>query len=667
MITIDGVVVKANKGDTILKTALEQGIYIPHLCYHPDLKPFGGCRLCTVEVEGRGLTISCKTPIKEGMVVRTESPEISKVRRIATQMLILNHYADCLQCVKSTECKLLSLTAYIGIDQRLKRVTSTLSIDDSNPFFLRDPNKCVLCGICVRTCQEIQGVGAIDLAFREYWKQWKKYQQGSLSSTDLIAQGDKIKIAAFNKPIIESKCESCGECVVRCPTGALVAKNRLKPSYEVKTICPYCGCGCGIYLGARGNLIVNVRGDPDSPVNKGNLCVKGRYGYNFINHPERLTTPLIKRNGNFVKASWEEALNLVASRLANYKGEQFAIMGSGKITNEEIYLIQKFARAVMGTNQAESPARLCHLPTIIGLTESTGSSSMPFPIEQLSEAGCIIVAGANTTETHPIIGLEIKRAVKRGVKLLVIDPRWTELAAMADVHLNLWPGTDVALIMGMCRVILEENRHAQDFINQRTENFASFKEAVQNFPLDFVEQVTRIAKEKIVDGARIVATFTPGAYLYAMGTTQHTHGTDNVQALVNLALLTGSYGKLGGGVAPLRGHNNIHGATAFGAVTHLLPGYQYVTNPEHRKKFEKAWNCKINPEPGLTALEWVTHRGKVKAIYIVGNNPLRSWADINQTQKAFEQLEFLVVQDIFLTETAQMADVVLPAVSFAEK
>lgn len=342
--SIDGLKIKANEGDTILRAALEHGIYIPHLCYHPDLKPFGGCRLCMIEIEGRGLTISCKTPVEEGVRVITENPEINKARRIAAELIITNHYSECLQCARNTDCRLQDIATYIGIEegrlQRLKRTVRDLPIDDSNPFFYRDPNKCVLCGICVRTCEEINGVGAIDFAFR----------------------GFATKISTLkDKPITESTCESCGECVDRCPTAALARKGSERPAREVKTICPYCGAGCGIYLGVRGDRVLSARGDRENPVNNGQLCVKGRFGYDFVNHPDRLTTPLIKRNGTFVEASWDEALDLVAAKFKEaqekYGPEALGGLSSARATNEDNYLFQKLLRS-LGTNSIDHCARL---------------------------------------------------------------------------------------------------------------------------------------------------------------------------------------------------------------------------------------------------------------------------------------------------------------------
>jgi len=652
-LTIDGLKITANKGMSILEAALENGIYIPHLCYHPDLESVGVCRLCLVEIEGREMTISCKTPSEDGMVVRTETPELNKLRKITLELLIVNHHADCLSCIINTDCKLQEVANYIGVEEerleRLRRPSRTLPLDTSNPFFNHDPNKCVLCGICVRTCEELQGVSAIDFAFR----------------------GFATTVATFgNKPLIESRCESCGECVVKCPSGALIPKNVQKPASEVKTICPYCGCGCGVYLGVRGTKIVSVRGDVDNPVNQGSLCVKGRFGYDFINHPNRLTSPLVKRNGEFVKVGWDEALDFVANKMSQYTKEQFAAMASAKCTNEENYLIQKFTRAVMGTNNIDHCARLCHAPTVTGLVQSLGSGAMTNSINEIAGAACIFAIGTNTTSAHPIIGLEIKKAVQSGAKLIVANPRKIDLCRFAHIFLRHRPGTDVALLMGLMRVIVDQGLLDMTFIEKRCENFEAFKKSLKNFNLHFVQQTTGVDREKIIQAARCYATLKPATILYAMGITQHTHGTDNVLATSNLALLTGNIGKPSTGVDPLRGQNNVQGACDMGALPDVYPGYQKVSLPEMRQKFATAWGVDELPEEtGLTVVEIINaaYDGRIKALYIMGENPMVSDPDINHVRQALEKIDFLVVQDIFLSETAELADVVLPGASFAEK
>ncbi len=340
-LTIDGLQVVTDAGSSVLEAALAAGIYVPHLCFHPDVNAVGVCRLCMVEIEGRGMAVSCHTPVAEGMVVTTESPAIDQVRRVATELLIVNHHGDCLACTQSHDCELQRIAAYLGVDEqrlkRLRRAPAKVPVDTSNPFFDRDPNKCVLCGICVRTCEELQGVSAINFAFR----------------------GDNTTVGTFaNGPIAESQCESCGECVVRCPVGALVPKESQRPAREVKTVCSYCGVGCGLYLGVRGNRLVSARGDTDSPVNQGSLCVKGRFGHGYVNHSDRLTTPLVRRDGELVEATWDEALDRVAAEFSCCKGEKFASLSSAKCTSEENYLIQKFTRTVMGTNSIDHCARL---------------------------------------------------------------------------------------------------------------------------------------------------------------------------------------------------------------------------------------------------------------------------------------------------------------------
>ncbi len=651
-LTIDGLEVTADKGVTVLAAALSNGVYIPHLCYHPDLEPAGVCRLCMVEIDKRGLTISCKAPVEDGMVVRTESPEIAKVRSIAVELLIANHDVDCLACAKNNQCKLQEVANYIGIDeQRLEQLRQTdtvFPVDSSNPFFDRDPNKCILCGLCIRACEQAQGAGVIDFAFR----------------------GFHTVVSTFgNKPLIESSCESCGECLAKCPVGALTPKNFQKPSREVSTICPYCGCGCGIYLGLRGDAIVSVRGDYDNPANAGNLCVKGRFGYDFVNHPERLRSPLIKRDGTFVEATWDEALDFVAAKFGKYKGDAFAAFSSAKCTNEENYIVQKFTRAVMGTNNIDHCARLCHAPSVAGLAQSFGSGAMTNSINEIGSAACILAIGTNTTVAHPIIALQVKKAKLNGAKLIVANPREIDLCRFADIFLQHRPGTDVALLMGMIRVIVDEGLLDRAFIEQRTENFQALEASLSHFDLDFVQRVTGVERQQLVEAARTYATCKPASILYAMGITQHSHGTDNVLATSNLALATGNVGKPSTGVNPLRGQNNVQGACDMGALPAVYPGYQKVDDPQIRRKFESAWGCSLNASPGLTHVEIfdAIDVGAIKALYIVGENPILSEAHSTHVAQAIGKLEVFVAQDIFLSETAKLADVVLPAASFAEK
>jgi formate dehydrogenase alpha subunit len=653
-LTINGRQVKAGKGATVLEAALGAGIYIPTLCYNPDLKPYGGCRLCVVEIEGmRGLVSSCTTPATEGMIVQTETPKVNQSRRITMELISANHHGDCLACAKNQDCELLEIAQYLGMEQehidRLRKSVQLLPVDKSHPMFIHDPNKCILCAICVRACHEITYVGAIDIAFR----------------------GNSARVTTFgDKPIVESICKSCGECVARCPTGALVPKWEKPPAEEVKTICPYCGVGCSIYLGVRDNKIVSVRGDRDGLVNRGSLCVKGRFGIaEFVHHPERLTSPLIKKNGELKEASWDEALELVAKKLRGYTPDEVGVIASAKCTNEENYVMQKFARAVLGTNNVDHCARLCHAPTVAGLVQSFGSGAMTNSINEIGDAACILAIGTNTTEDHPIIGMEVKKAVNGGGKLIVANPREIDLCRFASLWLQHNPGTDVALLMGMMRVIVDEGLLDSTFIKDRCENFNAFKESLKDFDLDFVERVTKVPRDKIVEAARMFATNSPATILYSMGITQHSHGTDNVLATANIAMLTGNVGKLSTGVNPLRGQNNVQGACDMGALPNVYPGYQAVSDPAIREKFETAWGCGLPPSPGLTLVEMLeaAYQRKIKALYLIGENPVLSDPDSQHVREALSRLEFFVVQDIFPTETVEYAHVVLPGASFAEK
>jgi formate dehydrogenase alpha subunit len=644
-VTIDGKRVEATKEMTVLEAALKAGVYIPTLCYDADLKPYGACRLCIVEIEKmRGLPTSCTTPVTDGMVVHTESPAVNQSRRITMELIMANHHGDCLTCAKNQNCELQKVARYLGIEQahfdRLRKSTKTVPIDDSHPAYIRDMNKCILCGRCWRACHEIAGIEAIDMAFR----------------------GDLATVSTFeNKPILESTCVACGECLERCPTGALTSRNTILPAREVKTICPYCGVGCSIYLGIRGNEIVSVRGDRESPVNKGGLCIKGRFGFDFVNHPDRLTKPLIRKegsgkdikvNGNFKdifrEATWDEAIGLIAKKLSGIKAQSgpdsLGVLSSAKFTNEENYLVQK---------------ALCF-----------GDGAMSNSISDFTKADLLFIIGSNTTECHPIIGRYILQAVRSGkTKLIVADPRITLLAQKSAIHIRHKPGTDVALLNAMMNVILAEGLENKQFIQGRTMGFEETATTVKKYTPEIAAQITGVPKEDIIAAAHLFATGGKAAILYGMGITQHTTGTDNVKSVANLLMMTGNIGTEGTGFSPLRGQNNVQGACDMGALPNVLPGYQQVANAEARQKFEKVWNCKIKDKPGLPMTEMMESaiRGEIKALYIVGENPMMSEPDSTHTRKALQKLDFLVVQDIFPTETAALADVILPAAAFAEK
>ena len=649
-INIDGRIIKARPGMTVLEAALENGIYIPYLCYSPDLKPHGGCRLCIVEIAGeKGLPTSCTTPVSEGMVVRTSTPDIDEVRSNIIELILADHPLDCLTCVKNQRCDLQKVAAYLGIKERkLPQNDRNIPVDDSNPFFVIDRNYCILCQKCTRTCDEITCDNAIEV----------------------ISRGYESRIGTFgDKAIMESNCQSCGECVVRCPTAALSFKESAVPACEVETTCPYCGVGCGMYLGVRNGKIVSVRGS-DSRANNGKLCVKGRFGIaGYVHSEERLKSPLIKKKGKFVEASWDEALSLVAEKFASYDREHVGIISSSRCTNEDNYIAQKFCRLVLGTNNIDHCARLCHAPTVAGLAQTFGSGAMTNSIEDIREADCIFAIGANITEAHPVIGMNVKQAVRLGARLIVADPREIELVRFADIWLRHNPGSDVALLMGMIKIIVDEKLHNSDFINERCDNAEAFMESLKAYDIDFVEKTTGVPRGQIMAAACMYATGDPSAILYTLGITEHSHGTDNVIAVANLAMVTGNIGKRGSGVNPLRGQNNVQGACDMGALPNVYVGYQSSTSPETKKKFEAAWGGSLSIAKGLTTPQMFDGAcdGSFKALYIIGENSVLSQPNSSHVIKALSSLDFLVVQDIFLTETAKLADVVLPAASFAEK
>ncbi len=678
-LTINEQPVTVAEGTTVLEAAKEAGIYIPTLCYHPSLTPYGGCRLCIVEIENlRGFPTSCTTPVTEGMVVNTKTPQLQELRRNILELILAEHPNSCLSCwrlkrcqpfdiclrnvavtercvtcSKNGSCELQEVTDNIGLeDVTLPAISKELPILRDSPFFDRDYNLCILCGRCVRVCQDIRGAGAIAFTYR--------------GSQALVG-------TAFNRSLQDSNCQFCGACVDICPTGALMERaSKWQGSAEqcVTTTCPYCGVGCQLNIQTKENRIIAVTPVSDNSVNKGQACVKGRFGIaEFVHHPQRLTTPLIRKNGKLVEASWDEALELVTEKLAGYKGDKFAFISSAKCTNEDNYLAQKFTRSVMTTNNIDHCARLCHAPTVAGLAQAFGSGAMTNSIDEIGVAACILVIGSNTTSAHPVIALEIKKAVRNGGKLIVANPREIELCRYADIWLRHLPGSDVALLMGMMKVIFDEKLADSAFIAECCENFDAFKESLNKFDLKFVEKVTGVPGDKIAQAARLYATEKPATIIYSMGITQHSHGTDNVLATANLAMLTSNIGKPSTGVNPLRGQNNVQGACDMGALPNVYTAYQRVDNPDIQKKHETAFGCSLSSSPGLTLTEMLdaAYNGQIKAIYLMGENPVISDPNAKHVEEALEKLEFLVVQDIFLTETASLADVVLPSTTFAEK
>jgi len=438
---------------------------------------------------------------------------------------------------------------------------------------------------------------------------------------------------------------------------------------NVPTVCPYCGAGCRLYLQILDQEIIGVLPVKSHAVSQGKLCIKGWNAQEFVPHKDRLLKPLIKRNGRFEEASWDEALEIVAKRLKDYPPEAVAVLSSAKCTNEENFLMQKFARVVLGTNNVDHCARLCHASTVVGLVKSFGSGAMTNSIPELENSKCILVIGSNTAEQHPLVARYIMRAKEKGATLIVADPRKITLTHFADFHLPQRPGTDVALLNGLMNVIISEGLENKDFIAERTENFEALKDMVKKYTPDKVERITGVPKDKLIQAARAYAKSPASAIVYSMGITQHTTGVDNVVSCANLAMLTGNIGKPGTGVNPLRGQVNVQGACDLGALPNVYSGYQSVADENIRKKFEDAWHVKLPPKPGLTVVEMMkeAEKGNLKALYIMGENPMVSDPDIGHVKKGLENLDFLVVQDIFMSETAALADIVLPAAAYAER
>jgi formate dehydrogenase alpha subunit len=657
-ITLDGREVSGYPGMTVLDLAKESGVEIPTLCHDDQLPSTGACRICLVENEQNGtLLASCVTPIASGMVINTHSPRVIERRKTIVKLMLTSHPDSCLVCDKGNRCQLRQIASDLGIGLvELQRIPQMASIEEVNPFLQRDLSKCILCAKCIRACQELVVEGAIDYFRRGF---------------------STIPATLDNVPLEESECTFCGTCVALCPTGALMEKDRTYGGTikaRTETTCPFCGCGCSICLEVKDNQVVRVTPGREDSVNRGALCVRGSYGCDFVNSQDRLTKPLVKRGDAFEEVPWEEALEQVASKLKQVKDEHgpdsISILGSSKCSNEDNYVLQRFARTVLGTNNIDNGARLCSSASRVGLGSSLGFSGTTNYLNDLEQTDLILVVGADPESSAPVVGYAIKRAVKqRGVKLLLIDPRQTRLSLFAHLWLRPEVGTDVALVNGLAKVIIDEGLLDEEFVARRTDNFEGFDQSLKKYTLKYVEKITGVKGQEIRGAARLYAEASRAAIVYGTGITQHTTGTNGVAALANLALLTGNVGRKGGGIYALQRANNGQGACDMGTLPKFLPGYHGVTDVQARKRFEKRWGASLPNEAGLTILESIERakEGKIKSMYIVGENPVLSFPNPRLITEILTSLDFLVVQDMFLTETASLANVVLPAASFAEK
>lgn len=660
-ITIDGIAVSVDENLTILEAAKSVEVKIPTLCYLKDVNEIGACKMCVVEVEGMDkLVTSCNTKVKEGMVIDTKSDRVISSRKQVLNMLLANHDVRCFSCGKSGDCRLQDLANEYGIEKSCYEGSAAkFEAKKENPFLTYYPELCINCQRCVSTCNKVACNGTL--------------HNEKIGTRTLID-------APFGPDWKATDCESCGNCAEACPTGALVAKNRKKYQVgkvkKVLTTCPHCATGCQYYLVVKDNEIVDVE-PANGPSNKNLLCVKGRFGsFNFVHSPERLKYPLIKNRetGEFERATWDEALDLIASKFTEikkqYGSDALAGFACSRSPNEDCYMLQKMVRCAFGTNNVDNCARVCHSATVAGLAMTLGSGAMTNPISDITnDVDVIMLVGSNPEEAHPVIGMQIRQAVERGTRLIVVDPRDIGLSKVADIHLKLKPGTNVAFANGMMNVIINEGLADEEFIRTRTEGFEELREIVKDYTPEKVAEICHIDADHLREAALMYAKAKKAPIIYCLGVTEHSTGTEGVMSMSNMAMLVGKLGRSGCGVNPLRGQNNVQGACDMGAMPGDFPGYQKVTNPEVVAKFERAWGVKLSNKPGMHATDvfGAAIRKEIRGLFIFGEDPVVTDADQNHIKKALESLDFLVLSDLFMTETAQYADVVLPGTSYAEK
>ncbi len=646
-LTIDGCLVEVAEGATVLDGVNRLAIPLPQLCKDPDRAPLGACRTCLVHVEGqRGLSAACHLPAREGMVVSTAHPDAVRVRRGVLDLTL-----SMLTPAKGEFGALGDAAARHGLGEPGFAPLHRFDVDASKSFFVLDREACILCGRCTVACDEVQQIGAIAL----------------------LGRGHTTRVGVFGDgPMAASVCTSCGQCVATCPTGALSTKEApAKIVRRVETTCPYCGVGCGLVVPVRedGRLALMADDVPSNKSSLGTLCVKGRFGTGFVHSPDRITHPMVRRDGRWVRTSWDEALATAAAGLAKHRG-RFGALASAKATNEDGYAIQKFCRVVMQTNDVDHCTRLCHSPSVEAMLACMGSGATSNSYQDYAEAGCLMVVGADASANHPVIAIRFRRAVSRGARLIVVNPKRVDLCDQADLWLQPRPGTDVALFNAMARVILDEDLANLDFVRTRTAGFEDWRASLRPFTLEYAERMTGVRASDIAQAARWYARppFAGSCLIWGMGITQHTNGIHNAHTLLNLSLVAGQMGFPGSGISPLRGQNNVQGCGDAGCIPTNLPGYQ-TYDPDTLAKFEARWGVRPPGTTGRVVTEMIEGclDGATRAMYVVGENPLLSEPDLHHAEKAIDQLDFLVVQDLFMHETAERAHVFLPAAAFAEK
>lgn len=669
-LTIDGQPVQVPEGTSIMRAAALLDINVPKLCATDSLQAFGSCRLCLVEIEGRkGYPASCTTPVEEGLVVRTQTESVANLRRNVMELYISDHPLDCLTCPANGDCELQDAAGEVGLREVRYGYDGEnhldVKTDDSHSYFSFDPSKCIVCSRCVRACEEVQGTYALTIDGRGF---------------------DSKVAAGQDEAFMDSECVSCGACVQACPTSTLMENDiidRGLPDHAVVTTCAYCGVGCSFKAELKGDQVVRMVPDKGGKANHGHSCVKGRFAFAYATHKDRVTKPMIRNaiDEPWRQVSWEDAVSFAASRIKEiqkqYGRNSVGGITSSRCSNEETYLVQKLVRAAFGNNNVDTCARVCHSPTGYGLKTTLGESAGTQTFDSVEKADVIMVIGANPTDAHPVFASQMKQRLRQGAKLIVADPRRIDLVrsphVQSDYHLNLLPGTNVALLNTMAHVILKEGLEAKEFIDARCEQpaFERWKQFISqphNSP-ELMAEITGISAQKIIAAARLFASADNAAIYYGLGVTEHSQGSTAVMGIANLAMLTGNIGREGVGVNPLRGQNNVQGSCDMGSFPHELPGYRHVSIDSVRKPFEDLWGVEIDNEPGLRIPNMfdAAVSGHFKGLYCQGEDIAQSDPNIQHVESALRNLDCLIVQDIFLNETAKYAHVFLPGASFLEK